>query len=222
MTRPEVGLHRLAAQVEITVLHAQVFVDAVGVVQLKGYQLRRREDDKVVYKELDGARREIGILRALGAAAQHTLYREHVLAAQGPSAPVRLGVQFWVEYHLRYAGLVPQLDKNDPAKVAAAPEPSVKYSLFSCVLKARSAAVHGPLPRGVIMSVHRLSLFILKYTFDYFNLFMTCSTVSSSCTPSLRFFTVTTPFSISLMPRMQAYSAEFPAVFICPFIALAI
>ena len=160
MARPEIRLHRLAAQIKIAVLHAQIFVDAVGVIQLEGDQLRRREHDKVVDQQLDGSRRKLGILRTLGTAAQPALHGEHILAAQRARAFVRLGVQLGVENNLRHARLVPQLDKNYPAKVAAAPEPAVKYSLFSCVLKARSPAIHGSLPGGVIMSVHRSSLFI--------------------------------------------------------------
>ena len=150
----QVALHRIAADVEVAVFHAQVFVDIVGVVKLEGRQLRRREDDEVLDEKLHFAGRELGVLRPLGALAERALDREHVLAAQRARAVVRVGVELGVEDYLRHSGLVPELYEDYPSEVAAASEPAVEDGLLARVFGARRSAVHRPAPRCVKISFH--------------------------------------------------------------------
>ena len=154
MARAEVALHRFAADVEIAVFHAQVFVDLVGVVKLEGRQLRRREYDEILDEKLHFAGRKVGVLRPFGALAERALDGEHVFAAQRAGAVVRFGVELGVEDYLRHSGLVPELYEDDSPEVAAASEPAVEDGLPARVFGARRSAVHRPAPRCVKISFH--------------------------------------------------------------------
>jgi hypothetical protein len=141
VAQAHVLLHRLAAQVEIAVLQADVFVDVV-VVDLEGRRQAGVEDLQRLGQHLDHAG---GQIRVLGAGRPGAHFADHLedefrAGLLGQLEGLR-GVR--VDDHLDRAFTVAQVDEDDPAVVAAAMRPAAQGDDVAGVRAVDGAAVMG-------------------------------------------------------------------------------
>ena len=132
---PQVLLHLLPPQVQIAVGQAEVLVHLIRLVpHLKGKGQRRGQDQEVARHDLDISSLQGGVLRSLRADPKPTLHRDAVLAPQVPGLFMDIS-RLRVEDHLDGAGVVPYLDEDDPAQVAARAYPAVGPDFLPGVLR---------------------------------------------------------------------------------------
>ncbi len=117
-------LHRLPAQVEHPVAQAQQLVDVLAVVdrERRGRRLGQALGGRD--RQLDLARGDLRVDRALVAADDLAGDGDHVLGAQRAGQRVGLGRGLRMEDELQDAGAVAQVDEDQPAEVAAARHPA--------------------------------------------------------------------------------------------------
>src|SRR5208337_269185 len=133
MPQFDVELHSVAAQVDVTIFQAHLFVRQHRVRGQKGQRLRYVQNAQFFHYQFDFAGRNIGV-NGIGIAALDLSYgRDHELVAQGFRLFVHGGIEFVVEDHLGYAGAVAQVDEDDLAEVAAAVDPSHEHNFLACI-----------------------------------------------------------------------------------------
>ena len=134
----EVGTHIGAAQVEVAVFHAQV-VAAVGMfLNGEGRHFGGIEDKELRDEDFDVAGGQFAVFgEALGHGAGHL---DDIFASQSVGLFAERCVGFLVEYELRDAIAVAQVDKRHAAHFAAALHPSGQGDLPAYVLDAQFAA----------------------------------------------------------------------------------
>ena len=147
VARAQVVLHALAAQVEITVGEAEVFVHVFRLVaDLERDRRGGRQQQKVACHHLPAPGPHVGIDHAVGAHAYFSLHGDHIFAAQIAGVGVHLRVHLRRKNYLYAARLVPQLDENHAAMVAAIADPAVEHDLFADQFFTDQPAFDGSLP----------------------------------------------------------------------------
>ena len=139
---PHVVAHLLAAQVEVAVAQPQRLVDAL-VVELERQRRGGREHLQPLDVHLDPAGVEARVHRLRRARAHDPLGLDDVLGPQGVGDRVGGGLLVGVEHELDDAGLVAQVDEDEPAVVAARGHPSGQGHPPALVARAQVAAELG-------------------------------------------------------------------------------
>jgi hypothetical protein len=135
----EVGLHAVAAEVEVAVAKPRELVHAL-LADLERQRLAAGGDLEGVDLELDLAGRELRIDRIGRAADELALGAEHELVAYLVSDRGRLRGVLGVDDELDDAGVVAQVDEDEAAMVAPARRPAGQSQPFAHTFGARLAA----------------------------------------------------------------------------------
>ena len=124
VTERERALKRRAAEIEGTVAQSDDFVRVSAVVDRERGRLGVGEDLELGHRELDLARREVGV-HVLGIAPGHgPAHADHILGPERVGALVRLGRVLGMEDELKDARAVAHVDEDQPAVVAPAVHPA--------------------------------------------------------------------------------------------------
>ena len=119
----EVLLHLAAAQIEIAVLQPHLFIRDGVLGGREGRRLRIVQQQHLVRNQLDVSGLHVRVRQPRGALAQLAGDCHHVLRPRRLRFGVGLGRPLLVEHHLRYAGAVAQIEKDEIAVIAAAVHP---------------------------------------------------------------------------------------------------
>ena len=120
----DVVVHLGAAQVEVAVLEAHLFVGDLVVGGREGQRLAVVEDAQLVGDDFDFAGGDVLVDGAGVAQLDVADDGDDELGAQGLGLLVQLGAGFGGDDDLRDAGAVAQIDKDKVAEIAAAVDPS--------------------------------------------------------------------------------------------------
>ena len=140
MPQLDVELHGVAAQIDVAVFQAHLFVRQHGVGGQERQRLRHVQNAQLFRHQFDFAGRDVGIDGVGVAALDGSDGRDHEFVAQRFRFFVYGGVQFVVEHHLGHAGAVAQIDEDDLAQVAAAVDPSHEHNFFAGIGEPKSSA----------------------------------------------------------------------------------
>jgi hypothetical protein len=128
VAQDDVALQAWPAQIEVSVFEPDVFRNR----RIIGNRERRRlclvEHSELTHDDLDLARRDLGIHRVRGPAANLTADADDVLRAQALGLRHQRLVVF-VENHLRHAATIAHVDEEQPAKVANSMYPSEQHDI---------------------------------------------------------------------------------------------
>ena len=137
----EVALQLGAAEVQVAILEASLFVDCDGVVgDREGRGLRVIEEEEGVGDELDVAGGHVGVGEAFAAVAEDSGDGDDVLGTSGFGFSVGNGRDFLVEHDLGDAGAVAEVEEDEVAVVAAAIDPAHEGDGLAGVRAAEFAA----------------------------------------------------------------------------------
>ena len=131
---------RVAAQVEVAVAQTGRLVDRV-LVELERERFRACHDLERLDLDLDLPGREIRVDRVGSPADDLALRPKHELAANLVRDLRRVGGALGVDHELADPGVVPQIDEDEAAVVAAPRRPAGKRQLFADVRGGHFAAV---------------------------------------------------------------------------------
>ena len=134
----EVVLHLGAAQVEVAVLQAHLFVGDGVFGGREGRRLGFVEQQQLVGDDFDLAGGHVGVFEARAAAADVAFDGDDVLGARGVGLVVR-GADLLVDDDLRDAGAVAQVEEDEVAVVAAAVDPAHQNHVLPRVFRAKLA-----------------------------------------------------------------------------------
>ncbi len=143
MPLDEVFLQIGAAQVEVAVFQAQIFLDAGFPLDGERRGLAFGEDAQFCHGNLHVPGRQVRVFR--GALPHGSSRRQHVFGAHAGCFPEHGPVGLLVEGELHNAGAVAQVDENQAAEVALALRPSAHGHFLPGVRAPQGAAVPGPL-----------------------------------------------------------------------------
>ena len=133
----QIAAHRIATDIQIAVLHAEVVAAIALVLNGEGGRLGLVEDRQFGDLNLDVTCRNLVILRtALDDLAGHL---QHIFAAQFAGSLAEVGVGFHIESQLRDAIAVAQVDKSHAAEVAATLQPPAEGDSLSQIGKSQLA-----------------------------------------------------------------------------------
>ena len=118
MVEPQVALHPLCAHVEPAVAEAERLVDVL-LVELERKRRRAREDPQLVDLQLDLAGRQVRVHELRRAGHDLAGRLEHELVADLVRGLGGGGRVLGVEDELHLAGVVAEVDEDEPAVVAA-------------------------------------------------------------------------------------------------------
>ena len=138
--QPEVALHPLRAKVEPAVAQPQGLVDVL-LVELERERLRARDHLKPVDLDLDLAGGDVRIHRLGGTAHDLTVSLEDELRADVVRGRRRVGRPLRIDDELDCAGVVAEVDEDEPAVVASPGDPAGDGDAAPGVLRAGLAAV---------------------------------------------------------------------------------
>ena len=138
----EVALQRRTAQIQITVFHTQVVAAVRVLLDGEWRRLRLIQDDEFVGRNLDVARRHLGVLRRAFNDAPFGL--KHVFAAEVCGHGARLFGRVFFDDDLRDAVTVAQVDKGHGAEVTHLLHPSGERHRTTDVAAAQFAASMTP------------------------------------------------------------------------------
>ena len=130
-----------AAQIEISMAQAQLLVDVGILVDRKRWRLRDREHGAAAGTQLDLAGLAPGIDVLGGAQPELALEAEHPLEPGLPGSAVRLGRVVGIDDHLEDAGVITEVDEDEPAMVATPVDPPEHGRELSRVAGAGRAAI---------------------------------------------------------------------------------
>ena len=140
----EVRLHLSAAQVEVAVLQAHLFVGDGVFGGREGRRLGLVEQQQFAGDDLDLAGGHVGVFEARAAAADVSLDGDDVLRTRGVGFGVG-GFDLLVDDDLRDAGAVAQIEEDEAAVVAAAVDPAHENDILPRVLGAKLSTHPGAL-----------------------------------------------------------------------------
>ncbi len=143
MAQFDIELHGVAAQVEVAVLEAHLFVGEDGVAGEEGGVLGLVEDAEFVGDEFDFAGGDIFVDGVGVAQLDGADDGDDELVAEGFGLLVDGGGVLAAEDDLGDAGAVADIDEDDGAEVAAAVDPSHEDGFLTSVGRAQSAAQVG-------------------------------------------------------------------------------
>ena len=136
----QVPLHSVPAQIEVAVAQTERLLDVV-VVELERQRLGTRDKFQLVDLDLDCAGRNVRVDR-IGCARHDLAARAHdELGADRVGGLRCLGRALRVDDELHDAGVVAQVDEDQPAVVAAAPDPAGDRNRTADVVGAEVAAI---------------------------------------------------------------------------------
>ena len=128
MAQHQVAEHVFAAQVEVAVLQANVFVRLLVMVKRRGFRLV--EHFEFVGDDLYLARAHIRVYRALRARADQPLDLQHALGTNALGLGENPGA-IRIENHLQQAFPVAKIDEDDAAVIAAAVNPAADLDFLA-------------------------------------------------------------------------------------------
>ena len=140
MAQLDVGLHGVAAKIDVAIFEARLFVGERGVGGQERRELRFVEDAEFVGDEFNFSRGHVGIDGVGVAQLDRADDGDDVFVAQGFGLFVDGGVAFGIEDNLHDAGAVAEIDEEQAAVVAALVDPSHEHGFFAGVGGAESAA----------------------------------------------------------------------------------
>ncbi len=131
VTQFDIGLHGVAAQVDVTIFQAHLFVREHSVGRQKRQRFRHVQNAQLFDDEFDFSGGDVGVDGVGVAALDGSDGRDHELVAQRLGLLVHGCIQFVVEDDLGHAGAVAEVDEDDLAEVAAAVDPSHEHNFFA-------------------------------------------------------------------------------------------
>ena len=147
MALAEVALHLGAAQIEVAVLQAQILGGGLALADRNGGGGEEFRISHSVTSDFDFAGRQFGIDGTLGAAHDLAFHREEKLGAHRARDLMRGGIVRRIEDELDDSLAIAQIDKDEPAMIAARLDPSPQSDLAARIGGAQRAAVISALPR---------------------------------------------------------------------------
>ena len=147
VTNAQIARQLWAAQVEITVGQAQVFVTDLPVKR-EGENLRAVQDRQARGQNFDLARGELGIFRSRQTRGDATFHLDDVFILQVMRSLRHLGILLRTEDDLGQAFAIAQVDKNDATVVAPGMDPAGQFDLLADIGGAKSVAVMGAIHGG--------------------------------------------------------------------------
>ena len=141
----EVVLHLGAAEVDVAILEAHLFVGDGFVGGREWRRLRFVEEQEFVGDDLDLAGGHVGVAEAFAALADGAFYGDDVLVAGGFGLGVGCGADLFVEDDLGDAAAVADVEEDEVAVVAAAVDPAHEDYVLASLLCAEIATHVRPL-----------------------------------------------------------------------------
>ncbi len=129
----DVELHGVAAQIDVAIFEAHLFVGQDRVGGKKWQRLGYIQNAQIFDNEFDFSGGNVGIDGVRVALFHGSDRCDDEFVAQGLGFLVNGGVQFVVEDDLRDAGAVAEVDKDNLAEVAAAVDPSHEHNFFASI-----------------------------------------------------------------------------------------
>src|SRR5271170_7792590 len=146
MAAAQVALHLGAAEIEITILEANLLGGRVAVGNLERHGSGRAQRLESADNYLDFAGRKLDVNRAFGAAHHLAFDRDVELRSHVARSLVRGGIVLGIEDELYDPVAVAKVDEDDAAVVAPRLDPSPERDLAADVGGADCAAVIGARP----------------------------------------------------------------------------
>ncbi len=129
----EVPLERRPAEVEVSVLQAQVFPGFDLVVDRERRGLGLVQDHEARRHHVHIPRLQIGVCRSLGSELHPPRHADDILAPQPTRHIVRIRIVLRIEDHLCLAIPVSEVDKNHAPQIPAGVHPAVQCHGFADV-----------------------------------------------------------------------------------------
>jgi hypothetical protein len=140
----EVRLHLGAAQVEVAILQAHLFVGDGVFGGREGRRLGLVEQKQFAGDDLDLASGHVGVIEPFATAADASLDRDDVLRTRGVGFGVG-GCDLLVDHDLGDAGAIAQIEEDETAVVAAAVDPAHENDILARVFGAKLSTHPGAL-----------------------------------------------------------------------------
>ena len=147
VAQAEILRHARAAQVEVTVGQAEVFVDNLPV-EREREDIGLVENFQLIGHHLDRTSGQLGVFRPLEALGHFAGDLDDILVTQSVGRFGHRGLLFRSEDNLRDTLAVAQIDEDNPAVVAARADPAGQGHAVADVFVAQSRAVVGPENHG--------------------------------------------------------------------------